>query len=185
VIDIGAHKGYFGAYAVMHGAQRVISYEPEAENFRLLNATAQSFAGRASQWERRRAAVCATSGEVELQVDPASWAHAVSSFKPGAAGPQHASQTVASTSMQDVLAGVTSNGTAGRLIVKIDAEGAECEIVMETSVDLWRLVDEIYVEIHDFAACGPSQIAEYLRRAGFDFVSDQFGVLRMRKPTPG
>ena len=47
VIDIGAHKGYFGAYALMHGAKQVVSYEPERQNFDFLTQTAQSFgAGR-------------------------------------------------------------------------------------------------------------------------------------------
>ena len=29
VLDIGAHKGYYGAYALAHGAHAVVSYEPE------------------------------------------------------------------------------------------------------------------------------------------------------------
>lgn len=29
VIDVGAHKGYFAAYALMSGAKAVLSYEPE------------------------------------------------------------------------------------------------------------------------------------------------------------
>ena len=29
VVDLGAHKGYFGAYALRHGARGVVSYEPD------------------------------------------------------------------------------------------------------------------------------------------------------------
>ncbi len=33
VIDIGAHKGAFSAYAALEGAKKIISYEPNPENF--------------------------------------------------------------------------------------------------------------------------------------------------------
>ena len=32
VVDLGAHKGYYGAYALRHGARGVVSYEPESTN---------------------------------------------------------------------------------------------------------------------------------------------------------
>jgi len=34
VLDVGAHKGYFGAYAVAHGATSVVAYEPESATSR-------------------------------------------------------------------------------------------------------------------------------------------------------
>ena len=85
VIDIGAHKGYFGAYALMHGAREVISYEPELQNFEFLTQTAQSFRGAGGEWETRRSAVTARSGEVELRVDPSSWAHSIATAVPRSA----------------------------------------------------------------------------------------------------
>ena len=38
VVDIGGHKGYFGAFALHAGAGEVRSYEPEATNFATLHA---------------------------------------------------------------------------------------------------------------------------------------------------
>lgn len=38
VLDFGAHKGYFGAYAIANGASEVISFEPEPMNFHALDA---------------------------------------------------------------------------------------------------------------------------------------------------
>ena len=40
VVDVGAHKGYYGAYALLHGARAVVSYEPESANFALLESSA-------------------------------------------------------------------------------------------------------------------------------------------------
>ena len=68
VIDIGAHKGYFGAYAVMHGAKQghlLRARAPELSSF--LTQTAQSFrtprrdsGKRDARLSRRR------SGEVDV-----------------------------------------------------------------------------------------------------------------------
>ena len=40
VLDLGAHKGYYGAYALAHGARTVISFEPERANLELLERSA-------------------------------------------------------------------------------------------------------------------------------------------------
>jgi len=49
LVDIGAHKGYFGAYAIAHGAQTVVSYEPASENADLLERSA-SLAVHGGRW---------------------------------------------------------------------------------------------------------------------------------------
>ncbi len=185
VVDIGAHKGYFGAYALMHGAERVLSYEPERENFRLLTETSRSFRGQESEWETHRSAVASSPGEVELRVDPESWAHSLSSLNPSAVTPETDVQIVACAAMTDVLQSAIRSSAGRRLIVKIDAEGAECEIVLKTPVESWQSVSEVFVEVHDFAACSATQLADHLRQAGLDLVSERFGVLHMvRSPCP-
>ena len=42
VLDLGAHKGYFGAYALARGARLVISFEPETANLELLERGAET-----------------------------------------------------------------------------------------------------------------------------------------------
>ena len=56
------------------------------------------------------------------------------------------------------------------MIVKIDAEGAECEIVLGTDVEMWRGVDAVFLEIHDFAPCSAEDIIGHLARAGLSVV---------------
>ena len=41
VLDLGAHKGYFAAWALRRGAAFVSSYEPHPKNFAALQTTCQ------------------------------------------------------------------------------------------------------------------------------------------------
>jgi FkbM family methyltransferase len=181
VLDVGAHKGYFGAYALLHGAKRVRSYEPERVNFEFLNLTAQSFTRNGRDWETQMAAVAATDGEVELRVDSQSWAHSIASLTPTlAAGVD--TQVIAGVAMEDVVASASDQGDGIRLIAKIDAEGAECAIVLQTPVATWRQIDEVFIEVHDFADCSRSQLVEQLGLAGHVLVDERFGVIHLRQP---
>ena len=182
VIDIGAHKGYFGAYALMHGAKRVISYEPELLNFDFLARTAQSFKAHGGEWETRRAAVTGHAGDVELHVDPSSWAHSIVIASPPRTSAAN-TQVVAGTAMIDVVASATESWAGDRLVTKIDAEGAECEIVLETPLEVWQRVDEVFIEFHEFAACSQSELVDHLERAGLVLVDERFGVIHLVRST--
>jgi FkbM family methyltransferase len=182
VIDIGAHKGYFGAYALMHGAKRVVSYEPELQNFEFLSRTAQSFKTRGGEWETRRSAVTARNGEVELRVDPSSWAHSIVTARPSLATGAN-THVVAATAMTDAVASATASSDGDRLVTKIDAEGAECEIVLETPVEVWQGVEEVFIEFHDFATCSRADIVGHLKRAGHVLMGESFGVIHTSRST--
>ena len=76
------------------------------------------------------------------------------------------SEQVTMVAMQDVLADAAAGGA--RLIVKIDAEGSECDIVLDTPVAAWREVDRVFLEVHHFAACSTAEIVGHLRSAGLE-----------------
>jgi len=179
VIDIGAHKGYFGAYALTHGARTVTSYEPESENFEYLSMTAASFLTRGLRWDTHRMAVTAENGQVALHVAATSWAHSIAVPVADPDSPAGEVQLVPCTAMSDVLESVTRDHPPGRIVVKIDAEGAECDIVLATSEAEWRRVDDVLIEVHDFATCSSADLAAHLERAGFRVVDDVFGVLHL------
>jgi FkbM family methyltransferase len=163
VVDVGAHKGYYGAFAMLEGAEEVRSYEPESSNFAALEWAAASFDKR---WIVQRAAIGSTSGEVKLHVTAESAAHSV--VRNELEGPRRTlrSENVAVIGMRDVLAQASLSGHP--LIVKIDAEGAECDIVLGTPVEIWRLVDHIFLEVHDFAPCSTAAIVDHLQDAGLE-----------------
>jgi len=77
VLDLGAHKGYYGAYALAHGAHTVISFEPETANLELLDRSAATYGKRGADWRVRRSAVGAQRGKAALHVMSGSWAHSL------------------------------------------------------------------------------------------------------------
>jgi FkbM family methyltransferase len=164
VIDIGAHKGYFGAFALHEGAAEVRSYEPEKTNFAALSRAAASFDKR---WLVNNEAVSKEPGEVMLHVNVESAGHSiVQASGAGDKRPTVRSEAVPVVAMRDVLA----DAGDGRLIVKIDAEGAECDIVLGTPVEHWQHVDHVFLEIHDFAPCSSADIIGHLQQAGLSVV---------------
>ena len=164
VIDIGAHKGYYGAFAMLEGAKEVRSYEPEAANFEALQRAAASFG---DAWIVNNRAVSDKAGEVVLHVNIESAGHSIVQ-EDSEKRPTIGSQTVTVVPMADVLEDAGRDG--GRLIVKVDAEGAECDIVLGTPVELWRGVDEVFLEVHDFAPCSTDAIVDHLTQAGLRVV---------------
>jgi FkbM family methyltransferase len=163
VIDVGAHKGYYGAFALLEGAREVWSFEPESTNFALLERTAASFGSR---WTVSRTAIGSTSGKVELHVSAESAGHSVVLAQTEGQRRTIKSEHVSVLPIRDVL----EASSARPLIVKIDAEGSECDIVLGTPPEVWRRVDHVFLEVHDFAPCSTSDLVNHLGRAGLEVV---------------
>ena len=162
VVDLGGHRGFFGAYALLHGAAEVVSYEPASANFGSLSRAAASVDGRLpGRWRPVNAAVGGRQGEIELHTSGDSWRHSILDRPGMAAG----TETVRMVALADVLA--DARGLAGRrVVVKIDVEGAECDMVGSTPPDAWDGVDEVLMEVHGFAPCPPRELVDRLSRAG-------------------
>ena len=178
VVDVGAHKGYFGAYALLNGAAVVLSYEPEQSNYSYLEACAASFRLRGLTWQTFRCAVGARTGQGELYLSNESWCHTLVPMP----GLEPVSvQTVGLTAMSAVLqeAGCLQ---ADRLVVKVDAEGSECDVVLGTPATEWRAVDEMFVEVHACAPCSAVEIVERLHTAGLAVEANLPGdILHLRR----
>ena len=165
VLDIGAHKGYFGAYALAHGARTVISFEPETANIDLLERSAALFRAVGADWQVRPTAVGAASGEAQLHVMAGSWGHA---FHPPDSFAQYevGIQRVSVEAMAKVLADASARAGNSPVIVKINIEGEECETVLGTPADAWECVSELLVETHPWATCDADRLAEHLVPSG-------------------
>jgi FkbM family methyltransferase len=154
VIDIGAHKGYYALFALGAGARHVWSYEPGSDNFRALRRSAS----RTPNWDAIKAAVGAEDGVAELILSREPWAHSLVALPPdGLSGEQAGTETVRVIAIRDVLA-----TPSGRLIVKINVEGAECDLL--SAIADWSHVDTVFVDTHAWAACDP---ADLLEKQGF------------------
>jgi FkbM family methyltransferase len=182
VVDVGAHKGYYGAYALAHGARAVVSYEPEGANFALLERAAADARSRGGDWETRCCAVGAASGEAELHVMGASWGHAL---HPPAAFAEHevGTQLVPVAALADALAEAEAlAGGEAPVVVKLNIEGEECATVLGTPPGAWAGVSEVFVETHPWASCGAPELAEHLSAAGLTRAESAAAVvLRLRR----
>lgn len=170
VLDLGAHRGYFGAYALHRGASRVVSYEPEARNFELLRRAADSFVSRGSTWEVEHAAVGATDGEALLRLRDQSWGHTLVDMHWAKVT---GTQTVAVASLEHGLRRFSKD--EGPLIVKIDIEGSEGALVMDTPVEAWLPVSELFLEIEPFCPVDPATLVERLEATGLHLVVQPSG----------
>jgi FkbM family methyltransferase len=184
VVDLGAHKGYYGAYALRHGARGVVSYEPESTNASYLEAAAGRLEGRQT-WDVRRAAVGAERGEAALHVMGASWGHAMHPPDTWAAH-EVGVERVRVDALADVLSEAAERAGGARTIVKVNIEGEECSTILGTPASAWADVAEVYIETHPWAACGAAELTEHLADAGLHSVpSNHAAVLRLsRMETP-
>ena len=181
VVDVGAHKGYYGAYALAHGARAVVSYEPEAANFALLERAAAGARARGGDWQTRRCAVGASAGEAELHVMGASWGHALHPPEEFAVH-EVGLERVRVDALGDVLAAATGATDGARVIVKMNIEGEECPTILRTAASAWARIDEVYVETHPWATCGADALAQHLAVAGLSRdASAHRAVLRLRR----
>ena len=181
VVDIGAHKGYYAAYALLRGARTVVSYEPESANFALLERAAAGFRDRGGAWTTHRRAVGAVRAEADLHVMGASWGHAL---HPPERFAEHevGVERVDVDALGDVLAAAVDQARGARVIVKMNIEGEECSTVLGTPASGWAGVDELYIETHPWASCGADALASHLEPEGFNRVQSAHpAVLRLRR----
>lgn len=181
VVDIGAHKGYYAAYALDRGARAAVSYEPEAANFALLERAAGSVRDRGGDWRARRCAVGARGGEADLHVMGASWGHALhppQEFARYEVGVER----VQVEALRGALAEAVDRARGARVIVKINVEGEECATVLGTPASAWRGVHDVYIETHPWATCGADELASHLQGTGFRRAASAHpAVLRLRR----
>jgi FkbM family methyltransferase len=182
VLDIGAHKGYFGAYALSYGARAVVSYEPESHNFQALCTAARSFVSTGHDWQVHRAAVAADSGEAELHVSQESWTHSLLPLPEGDRR-EVGSEQISTLAMDQILDALPRE--ASRIVVKIDAEGAECWIIRGSNPPSWRRVDEVFIEVHDSAPCTAREIVAHLESGGLRIVGQQREVIHLSRDENG
>jgi FkbM family methyltransferase len=182
VLDVGAHKGYYGAYALEHGARTVISFEPEAGNVELLERGAATYRANGADWRVRPVALGAERGEAELHLMGSSWAHALHPPETWAEY-EVGTQRVPVEATTDVLAeGAALAGEGGRLVVKVNTEGEECAMVIGTPSEAWETVSELFVEVHPWASCGEPELVAHVEPAGLSpLPSAMEPVLRLRR----
>lgn len=162
VIDGGAHRGYYGAFALLSGAAAVVSVEPERRNLGYLGRAAATFRRHGRDWRIIRAAIGARFGETTLYVTERPWAH---SLRPEAKGKVVDTQLVSVRPLPHIVDEARNDWPHRPLVVKLDVEGSECEIVLGTPMDTWTRVDEVFLEFEDMEGCTETELLRWLEGA--------------------
>lgn len=162
VLDLGAHRGMFLAYALENGAERVLALEPGEENFGWVERVAATYRDTGAKAEARQAAVAAHDGEAVLHVSRQSLSN---SLIDRTDIPQTGIATVPTHSLATLLDQVPA--AAETTTVKMDVEGAECEVLLQAEEATLRRFDTLLLETHDFAPCPAEAIESRLTQAGF------------------
>jgi FkbM family methyltransferase len=172
VVDIGGQLGSFAVLAASYAHKgKVISYEPEKGNFTLLqtNKKLNTF----SHLVIHNVAVTSDGRDLKLHISSGnSGGHSV--FPPDTAN----GLKVKSHSLSNIF---TLHNIKRINLLKIDAEGSEYDIILNSPQHLLKKIDKIILEYHDIPPDhSHTQLVSALESSGFDVqLRDNFLVKRI------
>lgn len=187
IVDIGANIGLFAIYmAERFPAARIYALEPESRNFARLKANTVAF----PQITAIQAALWHESTEVQV-VDPGigHWGFATENAPDGALG-EASSAALQSVAALTVDALMAREQIAFIDILKIDIEGAEKEVLTDTSRWIDQ-IDTLVIELHE--QFRPGTLRAYYNgtqgfahewRQGENYCLSRGGCVQMPPPPP-
>lgn len=141
IIDIGAHIGSFSIYATQTAPKSIVyAYEPSKENFALLCENIKI--NKLRNIAPYNVAVSSTSGNVTFYVEKNGALNSLVYNHKNHGKPQQTLCTTLSTI-------VKQHNLKHIDIVKIDAEGAEFNILMTTPQEVLKKIQTIICEYHE------------------------------------
>jgi FkbM family methyltransferase len=186
VIDIGGNIGCFAVLAAKRARRgRVLVFEPESENYRLLCRNVQ--ANHLSNVQAEHAAVAGRPGTITLFKAPHGPLHTTIPKRLGDAAESEVVTAVTLADIFDRYRVSTCN------FLKLDCESAEYEILYNTPAEYLRRIDKIALEYHaqrDKQRTAGKLVA-FLEAHGFhtveftDFVGHDAGFIKARRTAPG
>ena len=158
VVDIGANIGTFSIYAAkVCAASRVISFEPFAENYRLLNKNVEANQLRMVTCVNQAVAGKRACRTLNLDSrDSGSHSLVSGSF-------EHTTEVECCT-FQDIF---ERFGVDRIDYLKMDCEGAEYEILESATSSHLQRIGRISMEYHDVPNRKPEDLDRLLRKQGF------------------
>lgn len=160
VLDIGAHIGTFAVYAAQKARQgAVFAFEPEPENFDFLRKN--KIINRLQNLKTYNLGVNSAGKDFVLYISRSNTA-GHSSFPDTSAE----KITVKAITLEEII---KKNKLNRVNYLKMDAEGAEFDIILNTPKFILKRVDKIVMEYHDFSSeHNHKDIIQYLESCGFE-----------------
>lgn len=164
IIDIGAHIGAFSYACLIRGAKFVAAYEPDENNYRLLEKNVN---GNINRWQR---AVANKTGKVSLTHYPKNGNEINTGGCSIYAQDGETVRMVDCVSLQFILysmgIGIPMSGLRPPVwLLKLDCEGAEWDIL--ANADL-TYIQRIYGEFHEINGHTIDELVGVLNSAGFN-----------------
>jgi FkbM family methyltransferase len=161
ILDVGAHIGVFtalAARAVPSGTVHAI--EPATENIELLRRNVE--VNRLGNVRVHHVALGAATKQVDLFHDVDNWGH--STCEPSVMEAAVRREPVRAYSLTDFL---ESNDVRRVDYLKMNAEGAEYEILRAAPAPVVRRIGTMLIECHPHGPDGATGLAGWLRARGF------------------
>lgn len=137
VIDIGANVGMFSLYAAYLGAKKVIAAEPATNTFNVLKENVESSKFKNIQIYKN-AVLNVAGARINLPLQSDSGHNSL--FKPS-----ENFEIVETITLSHMLSQLSIDGD---IILKIDCEGSEYDILLNTTTEELARVKTIHIEIH-------------------------------------
>lgn len=160
IIDIGAHIGTFSVWAAQKAVSgRVISFEPNPENYALLEENRDL--NELTNLYIVNSAVSAGRGQAKLFTS--NYHNMTHSFFEEGTRDHTLVDTL---SLSDIL---QEFSLVKVHFLKIDAEGAEYQIILNTPAEVLLRIDKIFIEYHDYLDHGYTykDLIDYLAENGY------------------
>jgi len=157
VVDVGANIGAFSLYALTNGAAYVYAVEPAADSFDLLRRNLHL-----NHLQDRASCLMKVIGSEQGQV-----------LFPTLSDPSNSTMPEDSTDSWRLVDALTFDGLLEKHVcapidlLKLDCEGAEYAIILDSAPETWNRVGRILIEYHRGR---PEQLIKHLSALGFDLV---------------
>lgn len=160
ILDIGGHLGFFSLYAsLLNNKVPIYTFEPHEGNYELLKTNMKE--NRVKNVTPRRLAVSNKAGEAELLISAEDLNHSLNR----AIEPTGEIQKVQTTTLERIF---EKNRIERCDLLKMDCEGAEFDIIYGAPVDLFKKIDHIFLEYHDWIQGADSRkLQQYLEKSGY------------------
>lgn len=158
VVDIGAHIGTFSIFASIN-ARRVYSFEPVFENFKILKNNIEI--NKIKNITPFNYGVFSSNGEQKMFLNKNACMHSIY-FK------SEMQTEIKTISLENIL---IDNKISKIDYLKMDCEGAEYEILLNCSKEIFHKIGKIVAECHDLNENWNTQnLGKFLSKNGFKVV---------------
>lgn len=159
VVDVGANIGAFTVMAMESGASNVIAFEPNREAFETLSKNVQKNGFQQAVRIHQRA-VSDSSGQTLYIPDRSSPYN-----KTKRKSESGAANAVSTISLSDALSDFDHID-----LMKLDCEGAEYQIILDSKIEVFNKIDRIRMELHPSRQHTRAQVVQHLESNGLSLV---------------